>query len=86
MSPDPRFACDRLNWSQPLPVVIPLSPVDAALVGMAALAVAVVGGPMTMSLLVLEATHDFAITAVVLTAALCSSALVRERFGYSFST
>ncbi|PJG45727.1 chloride channel protein [Sphingobium sp. LB126] len=69
-----------------IPGVIPLSPVDAALVGMAALAVAVVGGPMTMSLLVLEATHDFAITAVVLTATLCSSALVRERFGYSFST
>lgn len=69
-----------------IPGVVPLSPVDAALVGMAALAVAVVGGPMTMSLLVLEATHDFGITAVVLTAALCSSALVRERFGYSFST
>lgn len=69
-----------------IPGVVPLSPVDAALVGMAALAVAVVGGPMTMSLLVLEATHDFGITAVVLTATLCSSALVRERFGYSFST
>jgi CIC family chloride channel protein len=53
---------------------------------MAALAVAIVGGPMTMSLLVLEATHDFEITATVLTAALCSSALVRDRFGYSFST
>jgi CIC family chloride channel protein len=39
-----------------------------------------------MSFLVLEATHDFEITAVVLTAALCSSTLVRERFGYSFST
>ncbi|MCB4858749.1 chloride channel protein [Sphingobium sp. PNB] len=69
-----------------IPGVIPLSPVDAALVGMAGLAVAVVGGPMTMSLLVLEATHDFEITAIVLTATLCSSALVRERFGYSFST
>jgi CIC family chloride channel protein len=63
-----------------------LGQIYAALVGMAALAVAVVGGPMTMSLLVLEATHDFAITATVLTATLCSSALVRERFGYSFST
>ncbi|MBV1692587.1 chloride channel protein [Novosphingobium sp. G106] len=72
-------------WSL-IPGVVPVSPVDAALVGMAALAVAVVGGPMTMSFLVLEATHDFEITAIVLTAALCSSALVRERFGYSFST
>jgi len=63
-----------------------LDPVNSALVGMAALAVAVVGGPMTMSLLMLEVTHDFALTAAVVTAALCSSALIRERFGYSFST
>ena len=69
-----------------VPDGIPLSPMDASLVGMAALAAAVVGGPMTMSFLVLEATHDFEITAVVLTATLCSSTLVRERFGYSFST
>jgi CIC family chloride channel protein len=59
---------------------------DAALVGMAALAVAVIGGPMTMSFLVLEATRDFALTAIVLTASLAASALVRELFGYSFST
>jgi CIC family chloride channel protein len=31
-------------------------------------------------------THDFEITATVLTAALCATTLVRERFGYSFST
>lgn len=59
---------------------------DAALVGMAAMAVAVVGGPMTMSLLVLESTHDFALTAVAITACLCASTLVRETFGFSFST
>ncbi len=59
---------------------------NASLVGMAALAVAVVGGPMTMSLMVLEVTHDFALTAAVVTAALCCSLIVRERFGYSFST
>ena len=69
-----------------VPGVTPLAAADAALVGMAGLAVAVVGGPMTMALLVLEATHDFALTATVLTAVLCSSAVVRERFGYSFST
>jgi CIC family chloride channel protein len=59
---------------------------NASLVGMAALAVAIVGGPMTMSLMVLEVTHDFNLTAAVVTAALCSSAIIRERFGYSFST
>jgi CIC family chloride channel protein len=53
---------------------------------MGALAVAVVGGPMTMSLMVLEVTHDFALTAAVVTAALFSAAIVRDSFGYSFST
>ena len=61
-------------------------PGDAALVGMAALAVAVVGGPFTMAMLVLEATHDFELTGVVIAAVLISSTIVRVRFGYSFST
>lgn len=59
---------------------------DAALVGMAAFSVTVVGGPMTLALLMLETTHDFALMGVVLTAALIASALTRELFGYSFST
>ena len=59
---------------------------DAALIGMAAMAVAIVGGPMTMSLLVLETTHDFALTSVAVTAGLCASTVVRETFGFSFST
>ncbi|MGN6424464.1 MAG: chloride channel protein [Asticcacaulis sp.] len=63
-----------------------LDPTNSALVGMAGLAVGIVGGPMTMSLLVLEVTHDFALTAAVVTAALCCSAIMREYFGYSFST
>jgi chloride channel protein, CIC family len=56
------------------------------LVGMASLAVAVVGGPLTMSFLVLETTGDFMVTSVVLAAALVTSLAVRETFGYSFST
>jgi CIC family chloride channel protein len=63
-----------------------VDPRNAALVGMAALAVAVVGGPMTMSMLVLEATHDFSLTGAVIAASLVSSTIVRELFGYSFST
>lgn len=59
---------------------------NAALVGMAALAVAVVGGPFTMAMLVLEATGNFSLTGAVLAASLVSSTLVRELFGYSFST
>jgi chloride channel protein, CIC family len=64
----------------------PVDPADAALIGMAGMAVAVVGGPMTMSMLVLETTHDFALTGVAITAAVCASTLVRETFGFSFST
>ena len=59
---------------------------DAAVVGMAALAVAVVGGPMTVAMLVLEATHDFFLTGAVVAASLVASTIVRARFGYSFST
>jgi CIC family chloride channel protein len=63
-----------------------VDPHNAALVGMAALAVSVVGGPMTMAMLVLQATHDFALTGAVIAASLVASTIVRETFGYSFST
>ena len=68
------------------PLGLALAPGDAALVGMAALSVSVVGGPMTLAILMLETTHDFALMGVVLTATLISSAFTREVFGYSFST
>ena len=61
-------------------------PTDFALVGMAALCVSVVGGPMTLALLMLESTRDFPLMGVVLTGALVASAITREAFGYSFST
>jgi CIC family chloride channel protein len=57
-----------------------------ALAGMASLAVGVVGGPLTMTFLVLETTGDLAITAAVLAASIAASVLVRETFGFSFST
>jgi CIC family chloride channel protein len=65
---------------------IAVDPTLCILVGMASLAVAVVGGPLTMSFLVLETTGDFAVTSVVLAAAFVTSLVVRETFGYSFST
>jgi CIC family chloride channel protein len=58
----------------------------AAFVGMSALGVAIVGGPFTMSFLVLEATGDFTVASAALAASLIASAVVRESFGYSFST
>jgi CIC family chloride channel protein len=65
---------------------VAIDPNVCILVGMATLAVAVVGGPLTMAFLVLETTGDFAVTAVVLAACVTTSLVVRETFGYSFST
>ena len=63
-----------------------IDPQNAALVGMAAFAVAIVGGPMTMAMLVLEATHDFSLAGAAIAASLVTTTIVRETFGYSFST
>ena len=63
-----------------------VDPQNAALVGMAAFAVAVVGGPMTMAMLVLEATHDVSLAGAAIAASLVATTIVRELFGYSFST
>ncbi|MGA0597644.1 chloride channel protein [Enterovirga sp. CN4-39] len=63
-----------------------IDPVTTAVVGMSSLAVAVVGGPLTMTFLALETSGDLLITGIVLAAATVSSVTVREFFGYSFST
>lgn len=63
-----------------------VSPVVCALVGMSALAVAVIGGPLTMGFLVLEATGSLPMTVAVLAACVISALTVRRTFGYSFAT
>lgn len=63
-----------------------LDPAVASVVGMGALAVGIIGGPMTMTMLVLEMTRDLALSGYVLAAAVVTSLTVRESFGYSFST
>ncbi|RWX76925.1 chloride channel protein [Neorhizobium lilium] len=63
-----------------------LTPVVYAVVGMSALSVAVIGGPLTMTFLALEITGDFPITALALAAVITSSVVVRTTFGYSFAT
>ena len=63
-----------------------IDPTICILVGMSSFAVAVVGGPLTMSFLVLETTGDFLATTMVLAAAVVTGIAVRETFGYSFST
>ncbi len=71
----------QLHW-----ISASLDPTVGALVGMSALAAAVIGAPLTMTFLVLETTGDFGITTAALAASLCANVLVRETFGYSFST
>ena len=56
------------------------------LAGMGSLAAGVVGAPMTMILLVLEATSDFSATLGVTVAVIVSVVVVRQWFGYSFAT
>jgi CIC family chloride channel protein len=63
-----------------------LPDVVCAVVGMSALAVAVVGGPLTMSFLALESTGSLPLTIAVLAASVLSSVTVRRTFGYSFAT
>jgi CIC family chloride channel protein len=63
-----------------------VSDVAMALVGMSALAVAIVGGPLTMVFLMLESTGSLPLTVAVLLAAVVSSVTVRRIFGYSFAT
>ncbi len=63
-----------------------LPPVVCALVGMSALAVAVVGGPLTMAFLALESTGSLPMTIAVLAACVVSALTVRRTFGYSFAT
>jgi len=56
------------------------------LVGMSGLAVAIIGGPLTMGFLALEATGSLPMTVAVLAACVVSSLTVRRTFGYSFAT
>jgi CIC family chloride channel protein len=65
---------------------VSLPPVVCALVGMSALAVAVIGGPLTMAFLTLETTSSLPLTIAVIVAAVVSSVTVRRAFGYSFAT
>ncbi|OYV41132.1 MAG: chloride channel protein [Acidocella sp. 20-61-6] len=69
-----------------LPFVAPMPSGLYAVVGMSALATAIVGGPMTMTFLALESTENFAVTMAVLAAAITATITVRRLFGYSFAT
>jgi len=57
-----------------------------AVIGMSALAAAVIGGPLTMIFIALETTGDLWLTTLVLIAVIISAQVTREVFGYSFAT
>lgn len=56
------------------------------LAGMGSVAAAIIGAPLTMVFLTLEATGDFDVTVGVLLAVIIASTIVRLTFGYSFAT
>jgi len=69
--------------------LMPGAPPDESifiLAGMGAVAAGVVGAPVTMVMLVLEATSDFSATLGVTAAIVVSALVVRHWFGYSFAT
>jgi CIC family chloride channel protein len=61
-------------------------PLVYALVGMGSVAAAIVGGPMTMIMIVLETTGDFNATIGVMVGVVTAAIGVRHWFGYSFAT
>lgn len=57
-----------------------------AVIGMSALSAAIIGGPLTMTFIALEATGNLWLTTAVLIAVIVSTQTTRELFGYSFAT
>jgi chloride channel protein, CIC family len=77
------FVGELLTQLQPH---LAIDPLIYALVGMGAVAAAIVGAPMTMIMLVLETTGDFSATIGVMVGVVTAAIAVRHWFGYSFAT
>ena len=63
-----------------------VDPDSYAVIGMCALSVSIIGGPLTMTFIALETTGDLWLTTAVLIAAIVAMQVTREFFGYSFAT
>ncbi|MBV9287747.1 MAG: chloride channel protein [Hyphomicrobiales bacterium] len=63
-----------------------LDTIACVLVGMGALSTAIVGGPLTMTFLVLESTGNLGVAGGALAASIATALAVRTTFGYSFTT
>jgi CIC family chloride channel protein len=66
-------------WAHP-------DPQAYALIGMSSMAVAVVGGPMTMVFMALEMTGDFALAPSLIAGVVIAALASRRLFGFSFAT
>jgi len=76
-------------FASALAIVMPNASIDPdiyAIIGLCALSVSVIGGPLTMTFIALEATGDLWLATAVLIAAIVSMQVTREFFGYSFAT
>lgn len=69
-----------LAFGLDIPIVV------LSVVGMCALATSIIGAPMAMSFLALELTQSLPLALAVLFSALLSTSIVRQFFGFSFST
>lgn len=78
-----RMFADTVNLFLPAAA---LEPHIYTIVGMGAVSVAVIGGPLTMTFIALETTGDFWLTTAVLIAIIIAAQVTRETFGYSFAT
>ena len=78
-----RLLAEGVNFVAPS---LALDPHIYAIVGMSALSVSVIGGPLTMAFIALESTGDLWLTTAVLIAVIISAQVTRETFGYSFAT
>jgi chloride channel protein, CIC family len=65
---------------------IGLETTACVLVGMGALSAAIVGGPLTMTFLVLESSGNLGVAGGALAASIATTLAVRTTFGYSFTT
>jgi len=63
-----------------------LDPDIYMILGLGALSAAVIGGPLTMTFIVLESTGDFWLATTVVIAVIIANVITRELFGYSFAT
>ena len=63
-----------------------IDPDAYAIIGMSAISVSIIGGPLTMAFIALESTGDLWLATAVLIAAIISMQVTREFFGYTFAT